>query len=260
MLNILIADRLTAASEPVPAKRYMKMMFGPEPSRPTRTFTSRMFRESFRAFAEEVHKRTPKAANHAAHDRSKARSRPNSTWRWCTFTAARCSGRTSGGRGSTRRRTGPSSRPVRRCRSFSARPTTRILRYRSIRYWSRSFLFMEARRYRYYEVWANRVRVLETGYFAPMLSHRTIPPDKEWADHISGRSDLAAFYDQRMGSGRPAAAGKLSLDIHTARAFLDAEDLHSSFPDTDDTAEDRPRYFGMSLQNVHASVLLRAGW
>jgi uncharacterized membrane protein len=44
---------------------------------------------------------------------------------------------------------------------------------------------MEARRYRYYEVWANRVRVLETGYFAPMLSQRTIPPDKEWADHIS---------------------------------------------------------------------------
>ena len=47
------------------------------------------------------------------------------------------------------------------------------------------FLFMEARRYRYYEVWANRVRVLETGYFAPMLSHRTIPPDKEWAEHIA---------------------------------------------------------------------------
>ena len=50
------------------------------------------------------------------------------------------------------------------------------------------FLFMEARRYRYYEVWANRVRVLETGYLAPMLSYRSIPPDKEWADHIS--SDL----------------------------------------------------------------------
>jgi uncharacterized membrane protein len=52
------------------------------------------------------------------------------------------------------------------------------------------FLFMEARRYRYYEVWANRVRVLETGYFAPMLSHRTIPPDKEWAEHIA--ADLVA--------------------------------------------------------------------
>ena len=47
------------------------------------------------------------------------------------------------------------------------------------------FLFMEARRYRYYEVWANRVRILETGYFAPMLSHQTMPPDKEWAEHIS---------------------------------------------------------------------------
>ena len=47
------------------------------------------------------------------------------------------------------------------------------------------FLFMEARRYRYYEVWANRVRVLETGYFAPMLSHQMIPPDKEWADHLA---------------------------------------------------------------------------
>lgn len=47
------------------------------------------------------------------------------------------------------------------------------------------FLFMEARRYRYYEVWANRVRVLETGYFAPMLSPRTVPPDKEWAEHIA---------------------------------------------------------------------------
>jgi len=49
-----------------------------------------------------------------------------------------------------------------------------------------TFMFMEARRFRYYEVWAHRVRVLETGYFAPMLSQRSIPPDKEWADHISG--------------------------------------------------------------------------
>jgi uncharacterized membrane protein len=47
------------------------------------------------------------------------------------------------------------------------------------------FLFMEARRYRYYEVWAHRLRAMETGYFAPMLSNRSIPPDKEWAEHIS---------------------------------------------------------------------------
>jgi uncharacterized membrane protein len=47
------------------------------------------------------------------------------------------------------------------------------------------FMFMEARRYRYYEVWASRVRVLETGYFAPMLSHRTLPSDKQWAEHLA---------------------------------------------------------------------------
>ncbi|MEZ5306684.1 MAG: DUF2270 domain-containing protein [Pyrinomonadaceae bacterium] len=47
------------------------------------------------------------------------------------------------------------------------------------------FLFMEARRYRYYEVWASRVRTLEAGYFAPMLSYHTIAPDKEWAEHLS---------------------------------------------------------------------------
>lgn len=47
------------------------------------------------------------------------------------------------------------------------------------------FMFMEARRYRYYEVWAGRVRVLETSYFAPMLSAQHAPTDKEWAEHLS---------------------------------------------------------------------------
>src|SRR2546421_11106926 len=31
------------------------------------------------------------------------------------------------------------------------------------------FLFMEARRYRYYEIWSSRVRLVETGYFTQML-------------------------------------------------------------------------------------------
>ncbi|HEX8891061.1 MAG TPA: DUF2270 domain-containing protein [Pyrinomonadaceae bacterium] len=46
------------------------------------------------------------------------------------------------------------------------------------------FLFMEARRYRYYEIWSSRVRVIETGYFARMLSaQNTI--DKDWAEHLA---------------------------------------------------------------------------
>lgn len=50
------------------------------------------------------------------------------------------------------------------------------------------FLVMEARRYRYYEIWASRVRVIETGYFAPMLAPDSVPRDEEWASHLA--SDL----------------------------------------------------------------------
>jgi uncharacterized membrane protein len=50
------------------------------------------------------------------------------------------------------------------------------------------FLLMEARRYRYYEIWASRVRVIETGYYAPMLASDAVPRDQEWASHLA--SDL----------------------------------------------------------------------
>lgn len=50
------------------------------------------------------------------------------------------------------------------------------------------FLVMEARRYRYYEIWASRVRVIETGYYAPMLDPDGVPRDQEWASHLA--SDL----------------------------------------------------------------------
>jgi uncharacterized membrane protein len=46
------------------------------------------------------------------------------------------------------------------------------------------FLFMEARRYRYYELWSSRVRVLETGYFARLL-HPQTNINKEWAEHLA---------------------------------------------------------------------------
>lgn len=46
------------------------------------------------------------------------------------------------------------------------------------------FLFMEARRYRYYEIWSSRVRVIETGYFARMLSPQSTI-DREWAEHLA---------------------------------------------------------------------------
>jgi len=47
------------------------------------------------------------------------------------------------------------------------------------------FLLMEARRYRYYEIWSSRVRVIETGYFAQMLAPESVPPDEAWAKHLA---------------------------------------------------------------------------
>ena len=46
------------------------------------------------------------------------------------------------------------------------------------------FLFMEARRYRYYEIWSSRVRVLETGYFAGLL-HPEREMDDSWAETLA---------------------------------------------------------------------------
>lgn len=45
------------------------------------------------------------------------------------------------------------------------------------------FLTMEARRYRYYEIWASRVRVLETGFFAQIL--KPAPANDEWVEHLA---------------------------------------------------------------------------
>jgi len=46
------------------------------------------------------------------------------------------------------------------------------------------FLFIEARRYRYYELWSYRVRLMETDFFAAML----VPPfhpSPEWAESLA---------------------------------------------------------------------------
>jgi uncharacterized membrane protein len=47
------------------------------------------------------------------------------------------------------------------------------------------FLLMEARRYRYYEIWSSRVRVIETGYFAQLLAPESAPHDEAWAEHLA---------------------------------------------------------------------------
>ncbi len=120
------------------------------------------------------------------------------------------------------------------------------------------FLFMEARRYRYYEVWANRVRVLETGYFAPMLSHRTIPPDKEWAEHIS--ADLVTPHftiSEWEAVGRRLRANYLWIFILLALSWTLKIYIHPSpIPTTSET--DRRVFWDIVFQR--AQVGLAPGW
>lgn len=120
------------------------------------------------------------------------------------------------------------------------------------------FLFMEARRYRYYEVWANRVRVLETGYFAPMLSHRTIPPDQEWAEHIS--ADLLTPHftiSEWEAVGRRLRANYLWIFILLAVSWTLKIYIHPS-PIPTLTLQDRERFW--ELLFARAQVGLASGW
>jgi len=120
------------------------------------------------------------------------------------------------------------------------------------------FLFMEARRYRYYEVWANRVRILETGYFAPMLSHRTIPPDKEWADHIS--SDLITPHftiSEWEAVGRRLRANYLWIFILLALSWTLKIYIHPS-PIPTLTEADRRAFWDVVFQR--SQVGLAPGW
>lgn len=120
------------------------------------------------------------------------------------------------------------------------------------------FLFMEARRYRYYEVWANRVRVLETGYFAPMLSHRTIPPDKEWADHLSSELISPRFtISEWEAVGRRLRANYLWIFILLFLCWALKIYVHPS-PIPTETPEDLERFWPVFVER--ARVGLAPGW
>jgi uncharacterized membrane protein len=120
------------------------------------------------------------------------------------------------------------------------------------------FLFMEARRYRYYEVWANRVRVLETGYFAPMLSHRTIPPDQEWAEHIAADLITPHFTIRVWEAvGRRLRANYLWIFILLALSWSLKIYIHPSpIPTTSEV--DRQVFWQILFQR--AQVGLAPGW
>jgi uncharacterized membrane protein len=66
------------------------------------------------------------------------------------------------------------------------------------------FLFMEARRYRYYEIWSGRVRVMETGFFMQMLSPDTSGDEtNKWAQLL-----VADLQEPRFNVSEAEALGR----------------------------------------------------
>ena len=55
------------------------------------------------------------------------------------------------------------------------------------------FLFLEARRYRYFNVWRARARWIETNFYAPMLLRTSQPDPGEWQD-VLAKDYLAPQY------------------------------------------------------------------
>lgn len=47
------------------------------------------------------------------------------------------------------------------------------------------FLLFEARRYRYFNVWRARARLLETDFYAPMLRGEDVAPSKAWTELLA---------------------------------------------------------------------------
>ena len=93
---------------------------------------------------------------------------------------------------------------------------------------------MEARRYRYYEIWSSRVAYLRPGTL-PVLAPESVPPDEAWPN-TSPRICHATLYDYRIGSSRTMPAAKLSLIFALLALWLEPQSLSASAPARDFSA------------------------
>ena len=56
------------------------------------------------------------------------------------------------------------------------------------------FLSIEARRYRYFDIWRTRVRILETGLYGPILRGEGVRTDSGWNLELAGDYEKLRFH------------------------------------------------------------------
>ena len=80
-------------------------------------------------------------------------------------------------------------------------------------------LFMEARRYRFYDIWRTRARMIEINFYRPMLDG-SAPSGCRLGGDAGSRSRVAALSHALVGSNRPAAAAQLPVDLRDSAGKL----------------------------------------
>src|SRR5712691_799551 len=56
------------------------------------------------------------------------------------------------------------------------------------------FLVFEARRYRYFDIWRTRVRLLEVCFFGPILRRKGVRTDNDWNEVLARDYTLLRFH------------------------------------------------------------------
>ncbi|WP_375767853.1 DUF2270 domain-containing protein [Archangium gephyra] len=99
-----------------------------------------------------------------------------------------------------------------------------------------SFLFIEARRYRYYDLWIRRVRLLEDGYWVPMLRREPVDPDalRELAG-IMERPQIQLSLFSAISTRLNRAYGPILL-VLTLSWFVKVYSLYTKPPPTGEVA------------------------
>jgi uncharacterized membrane protein len=56
-----------------------------------------------------------------------------------------------------------------------------------------AFLWIESRRYRFFDVWRSRVRKIEENFYNPLLTRLLVSPDPDWANSVARDLDEPHF-------------------------------------------------------------------
>lgn len=121
-----------------------------------------------------------------------------------------------------------------------------------------SFLWIESRRYRFFDVWRSRVRKMEENFFNPLLTRRLVSPDPTWGDSVAEDLSHPRFKMSRWHAlHQRLRANYFVLFLTLTAAWISKIFLHPS--PTKQVAEVMAR-LGQDLLPAPVSIALLAGF